>query len=220
MLHNVFWLVNLWRQDSWRDVQYKRVIESVPYGKLVSWVVWVKEHHQVRRVKVVEVTELKQVCRSWGHASHKSKLDFLGLIKRWGVGSLVQKDLIVLQLLQQHLSVVGDVDSLELFRRIIAMFKVHVLNDLVRADDLNDLESMVFFFFTFKYSSSIVDSLSVNFSKIFSDPILVKVVSHWSFSLQQHIILLPFSESDTVIPDLVFIIVWLWLLVDFIIVQA
>lgn len=130
-----------------------------------------------------------------------------GVSQRWSVGSLVQKDLIVLQLLQQHLSVVGDVDSLELFRRIIAMFKVHVFNDLVRADDLNDLESMVFFLFTFKYSSSIVDSLSVNFSKIFSDPILVKVVSHWSFSLQQHIILLPFSESDTVIPDLVFIIV-------------
>lgn len=73
------------------------------------------------------------------------------------------------------------------------MLKVHVLNDLVRANDLNNLESMVLLLFAFKYRSSIVNAIFIHISKVFSDSLLVELLPYLSLCFKQHIILCPFS---------------------------
>jgi hypothetical protein len=52
-----------------------------------------------------------------------------------------------LQLLQQNFPVIRDVDSLEVFSRVEAVFKIHVFNDFFWTNDFSEFKSMNTFVF-------------------------------------------------------------------------
>ena len=100
------------------------------------------------------------------------------------------------------------------------MFKVHVFDNFFRTNDFNDLETMVLFFFTFKYCSCSIDSFSIDAFKIFFDSLFIQLIPYLVFSLKKNIVLCPFSIANIAMVDIIFSIIRFLFFINFVIAQA